>query len=254
MRKVKYYRSRPAALAAIAFRRIRAAWLAGPNVLCPCCRQSARRFIGGETGSCPNCGSQARHRLIRLWLDSGGLDPLSGTQFLHFAPEACLENGLRAQIGSGYVSVDLTRPDVDVQSDICQLLFPDESFDITLLTHVLEHIPDDRTAMSELNRVLRPGGTAVIQVPGGLRRETYEDASAKSDADRKRLFGQEDHCRIYGLDITLRLQEAGFEVSVIRFFNNVPQAKRLQYGIWDDPIFVARKGGMSGSCRRARRQ
>ncbi len=52
-----------------------------------------------------------------------------------------------------------------VQGDALALPFPDGSFDRVIASEILEHIPDDEQAMSELARVLRPGGTMAITVP-----------------------------------------------------------------------------------------
>jgi len=99
--------------------------------------------------------------------------------------------------------------------DVTSLRYADESFDLILCNHVLEHVPDDLKAMVEMRRVLKPGGIALLSVPIALTLEqTYEDPSAVSEEDRLRVFGQEDHCRIYGKDFEHRLRKAGFQVAV----------------------------------------
>ena len=52
-----------------------------------------------------------------------------------------------------------------VQGDALALPFADGAFDRVICSEVLEHIPDDRAALAELARVLRPGGTMAITVP-----------------------------------------------------------------------------------------
>lgn len=52
-----------------------------------------------------------------------------------------------------------------VQGDALRLPFPDHAFDRVIAAEVLEHIPDDSSAMAELARVLRPGGTMAVTVP-----------------------------------------------------------------------------------------
>ena len=54
---------------------------------------------------------------------------------------------------------------VAVRADAHRLPFPDGAFDVVILSEVLEHIPDDRGAIVEANRVLRPGGTLAVTVP-----------------------------------------------------------------------------------------
>ena len=98
-----------------------------------------------------------------------------------------------------------------VHADITQIPFVDDSFDVILCSHVLEHVPEDRQAMRELCRVLKPDGWALLLVPISSRRaETYEDATVVAPEDRERLFGQFDHVRIYGRDFKDRLEESGF--------------------------------------------
>ena len=52
-----------------------------------------------------------------------------------------------------------------VRGDVLDLPFDADTFDRVIAAEVLEHIPDDRAAMREITRVLRPGGLAVVTVP-----------------------------------------------------------------------------------------
>jgi SAM-dependent methyltransferase len=98
--------------------------------------------------------------------------------------------------------------------DLTEMQFADDEFDVIICNHVLEHIPDDRTAMAELLRVLRPGGFAVLLVPDPHKLErTIEDPDAPPE-ERARRFGQADHVRLYGADYEDRLKEAGFGVRI----------------------------------------
>jgi SAM-dependent methyltransferase len=100
---------------------------------------------------------------------------------------------------------------VDHQEDITRMTFANSSFDFIYCSNVLEHVLDDRSAMSELFRVLAPGGRLVIQVP--IRGDTtYENPAIVSPAERAAHFGQADHVRFYGRDIRVRLEDAGFYV------------------------------------------
>jgi hypothetical protein len=59
-------------------------------------------------------------------------------------------------------------------------------------------------------QVVAPGGWAIVMVPLDTQlRETYEDQSVTDPADRLREFLQHDHVRLYALDITDRLTQAG---------------------------------------------
>jgi SAM-dependent methyltransferase len=88
---------------------------------------------------------------------------------------------------------------------------------------VLEHVPDDRKAMREIYRMLKPGGRSILQVPLALKlSKTREDASVDDEAERIRLFGQRDHVRLYGRDYHDRLRDAGFEVELWNAFAQEP--------------------------------
>jgi SAM-dependent methyltransferase len=151
---------------------------------------------------------------------------------LHFAPERIFEERLRSRSNLDYVSTDLSRARADVKADITDLPFPDDSFDVILCSHVLEHVVEDGKAMRELYRVLRPGGWALVLVPIDFSRNTtFEDATIVTPADRERLFGQADHVRIYGRDFTARLEEAGFDVRVEDVRRELGESEARRYGL-----------------------
>jgi SAM-dependent methyltransferase len=134
---------------------------------------------------------------------------------LDVAPTPCFRALAMALPQVDYTGMDLsTRRTPDVVTDLTSAGLRAESFDLVICFHVLEHIPDDAAALTEMRRVLRPDGHLILQVPLP-RKETLEDPSA-SIADRVRLFGQDDHVRAYGMDIVDRLARAGFSVDVQR--------------------------------------
>jgi SAM-dependent methyltransferase len=97
---------------------------------------------------------------------------------------------------------------------------------------VLEHVAEDRNAMRELHRVLRPGGWALVLVPIDFsREETFEDPTIVAPADRERLFGQADHVRVYGPDFPARLEESGFTVRVEDFRGELGEPEARKYGL-----------------------
>lgn len=127
----------------------------------------------------------------------------------------------------GYVTADLQNP-ADFQWDITAIPQPDASFDVIYCSHVLEHVYEDRKAMSEFYRVLKPGGWAVLNVP--ITDEvTFEDPSVTDPAERLRVFGQKDHVRRYGPDYVDRLREAGFQVETVypRDLFSIDELERL---------------------------
>jgi SAM-dependent methyltransferase len=225
------------------------AWYSGTQRWCPVCCRSSRRFltyglVPREDAECPQCGALERHRFVWIYL-SRRTDLFDGRpkRVLHVAPERCFEDRLSRRLGTGYVTADLLDPRAMEQMDITDIHHPDASFDVIYCSHVLEHVPDDRRAMSELHRVLKPDGWALLLVPVTVDR-TVEDPTITDPAERERLFGQHDHVRRYGLDYVDRLREAGFEVKVTDVRDLVPR---------DDlaPMGLTRSAAVIYECRRA---
>ena len=113
---------------------------------------------------CPNCGALERHRLqylaIRNVLKSRDVSQM---KMLHFAPEAFFRPIFSAQFGK-YETADLNMKDVDHNVDIRDLPFDDESYDFVLASIVLDYIPDDKKAIKEIHRILKPNGIAILPV------------------------------------------------------------------------------------------
>lgn len=180
-----------------------------------------KKVVGGgcrANAQCPVCGSLDRERLVYLYLLQK-TDIFEKTQrVLHVSPEARLADVLRKQASIDYLTADLYSNDVMVKMDITNIHFPDNSFDSIICNHVLEHIIDDRKAMSELYRTLKAGRWSILQVPLSLSLEkTYEDFSITSATGRERAFGRGDHVRIYAKDYKDRLEQAGFKVDVFKW-------------------------------------
>jgi SAM-dependent methyltransferase len=197
-------------------RSLRAVAFAGTRRYCPVCDTHLARFIGyrGRTNAlCPVCLSLERHRLTWLFLtERTDLTNGRAKRLLHMAPERGLERRLRGLPGVDYVSADLNDPAAMLHFDVTNIPLPDESFDVIMCSHVLEHVPDDRRAMSELSRILSSSGWALIEVPPVRVAETFEDPSVTDPKERRRVFGQADHVRIVGDDYPGRLEENGWTI------------------------------------------
>lgn len=194
-------------------------WYRGEGRWCPVCERSSRKFrpfgeVRRNDAKCPQCGALERHRLLWLYLHHRtNLFDGRPKRVLHVAPEQWLEPRLRRRLGTGYVTADYLDPHVDERVDISRMPYRDGTFDVILCSHVLEHVPDDRLAMREIRRVLRPGGWAILLVPITADR-TFEDPTVTDPAERRRLFGQADHVRRYGPDYVNRLEESGFRITI----------------------------------------
>ncbi|GAA4315598.1 hypothetical protein GCM10023164_11780 [Christiangramia aestuarii] len=129
-----------------------------------------------------------------------------------------------------YTTTDLNSPLADVKADICDLPFKNESFDFILCNHVLEHIPDDRKAMEEIYRILKPGGTAILQIPQDLKRaKTFQDDSITDPEERAKIFGQYDHVRVYGRDYFDKLRKVGFQVEEVDYTSRLSEEQVERY-------------------------
>lgn len=217
---------------------------AGRKVGCPCCDGRFRRFIPRYRGDllCPRCLSLQRHRAFWLFLEERLSHVEGHVDILHIAPEEGIASRLRTRASTRYVNADADPHSIaDLTFDITAIPFDDRSFDIVLCSHVLEHVPDDREAMRELFRVLRPASFFYSLHPVSRSQErTIEDITVTDPAERARLFGQHDHFRRYGIDFVDRLREAGFEVAEERY---APSAETVAfYGLRpEQPIFVCRR-------------
>ena len=192
----------------------------GNRRFCNVCNTTSRKFLRYGVSSrldalCPFCGAVERHRFVWSYLTrKTDLFSDQPKEVLHLAPEPFFECRLKSHLGKGYLTADLLEPDVMMNMDIMDIPFADDYFDVILCSHVLEHVTDDRKAMREFLRVLKPHGWAILMVPI-LTDKTYEDLSVTDPKERLRLFGQEDHLRIYGPDFADRLSESGFKVTVV---------------------------------------
>jgi len=138
---------------------------------CPVCNyQGYFLDIKADTGFrknalCPNCGSLERHRLQILVMNNlFKSKDFSKARMLHFAPEKFFEKYFKEKFKE-YVTADLYMENVDVKADLTDLPFKDAEYDFVFASHVLEHIKDDLTALSEIRRILKPKGIAILPVP-----------------------------------------------------------------------------------------
>lgn len=210
-------------------RPILAAALKGDNFTDPIDGKHFKSFLPYGYGTqrnnvlSPSTLSLERHRLLWLYLKQETDFFTSPQKVLHFAPEQAFYKRFKALKHLDYTTTDLLSPLADVKADICDLPFKDDSFDVILCNHVLEHIPDDTKAMQELYRVLKPGGMGIFQIPQDVSREyTFEDDAITDKKERAKIFGQYDHVRVYGRDYFDKLRTIGFKVEEVDYTNSMP--------------------------------
>lgn len=222
-----------------------AGWfLRGNAVTCPVCSAGFRQFLPygrlkpRANALCPNCLSLERHRLIWLYLREKTSFFETRQSVLHIAPEACFISRFEKIHGDLYITADLESPLAKVKADIHHMPFPDNTFDVVLCNHVLEHVDDDIVAMREISRVLKPGGFAILQVPffSPVPDETVSDPTISDRAAREKLFGQDDHVRRYGKDYPKRIAHGGLQPVEDDFVNTLSNEQRVRYGLVEGEI------------------
>lgn len=219
------------------------------RLCCSVCNQQAKHFlpfgiaVERNNAQCPNCLSLERHRLQALWMNKN-MDMNADMKVFHTAPEHCYSNKFRNSPNIDYYPIDLyPKFDFIQKMDLLDVKYDDNMFDLVISNHVLEHIVDDGKAISELCRITKKEGLAIISVPI-LQEKTYEDASIVTPEDRLRVFLQEDHVRICGVDYKERLIEGGYKK--VEFIQQLlPKSDMCFYGIPTDTLahgfFVCRK-------------
>ena len=166
----------------------------------------------------PSTLSLERHRLLWLFLKNETNFFTENLKVLHFAPEQAFYKRFKKLKNLDYTTTDLDSPLADVKANICDLPFEDASFNVILCNHVLEHIHDDKKAMQELYRVMRPNGWGIFQIPQDYDRNvTFEDDGITDKKERAKVFGQYDHVRIYGMDYFDKLRAVGFHVEEVNY-------------------------------------
>lgn len=165
-------------------------------------------------------------------------------RILHFAPERQLSALIRGHAPKTYLRCDLIPSEPGIESvDIQDMPFADQSFDLVIANHVLEHVDDDLQAVREVRRVLRAGGLAILQTPycAGLAK-TWSDPAIKSPQARLQAYGQEDHVRLYGRDVFDRITSFGLKSAVRSHEELLPSIDARRNGVNPrEPFFLFRR-------------
>jgi SAM-dependent methyltransferase len=225
--------------------------LSGKGVQCPCCNHEYKHFapFGNPKRAnawCPNCESLERHRLLWIYLENETDMFRRPIRLLHVAPETVFFKKFASMPKIEYHPVDLfpnMYPKGTKSFDITNNTTPDNSFDVIICNHVFQYIQDDRLAMSEIFRLLKPDGFAILQVPIKKSLEkTYEDDSITDPLEREKAFGLKEHVRFYGPDYQNRLASCGFKVDVVDYTSRFSNESIFKLGLLaGDDIYHAIK-------------
>jgi len=195
------------------------------------------RLKSRENALAPDSMSLERHRLMWLFLKERTNFFNSNLKFLHIAPEYCFIKIFKNMKNLDYTTGDLISPWADVKMDVHNIPFAENTFDVVICNHVLEHVDDSDVVMKEFYRVMKPGGWGIFQVPIDLEsKTTKEDKSITDPKERERLYWQSDHLRLFGLDYPDKLRNAGFKVTESNFINQIEKDLIIRYALPKDEI------------------
>jgi hypothetical protein len=190
------------------------------------------RIHSRKNALAPHSMSLERHRLLWLYLKQKTNFFTTQQKVLHIAPEFCFIKKFKAMKNLSYVTADLISPWADIKLDVQNMPFENNAFDVILCNHVLEHVPNDALALSELYRVMKPGGFGIFQVPlDATLDETLEDPSITTPEQRELHYGQRDHLRLYGNDFGSILRDSGFYVTEDNFVQTLDNRLIKRYAL-----------------------
>jgi SAM-dependent methyltransferase len=194
-----------------------------------------------ERFECPRCASIDRERHLRLFLDRlRAMEPIRGGAVLHMSPELRLRGYVESHGLSRYIRGDLSPQHEGMQKiDLQRIPFADQTFDMVICNHMLEHVEDALAAMRDMHRVLKRGGRAICQTPYAVRlTKTFEDPRLQSTEDRLFFYGQDDHVRLFGVDIEENFRAAGFVGRLIPHEEILPDIDPERFGVNEkEPFF-----------------
>lgn len=171
-----------------------------------------------EKCNCPFCMSSDRERFYLIFLTKYFSGKHTVIKVLDFAPNHEFVKRVKKFLNVQYTSADYLRDDMDLKLDACNMnSINNESYDIVIFSHVLEHVEKPLDALTEIFRIVRRGGFAIIMVPLFLDVEkTHENPDHTSEALRWQHYGQGDHLRLYSKkDFINQIESVGFEIEEV---------------------------------------
>jgi SAM-dependent methyltransferase len=218
--------------------KVMAVYYKGDKVECPVCNSTFSNFLPygrltpRDNALCPNCLALERHRLMYLYLKEKTNFFTEKQSLLHVAPEYCFIDRFEKLENLEYITADIESPLAKVKMDLHQIPFEEARFNVVFCNHVMEHVDDYHKCMTEIHRVLKPGGWAIIQSPQDWSKATtFEDPSITDPKERERIFWQNDHLRLFGRDYNKVLEKAGFTVKEDKFVMEMPKSRSERYAL-----------------------
>ena len=170
--------------------------------------------------ACLYCSANDRERHLFMYFDKIKLwEKIPNSQILHFAPEGNLSKKIKSLNPLKYIKADFYPSQEDIEKiDATDITFNNETFDLLICNHVLEHIPNYLKAMSEIYRVLKPNGIAILQTPySTLLSHNFEEKNINTDEQRLFFYGQNDHCRTFSEKHFFEdLKKVGFTLKILK--------------------------------------
>ena len=212
-------------------RKWKGCFLKGNQVECNCCGKTYRKFLPKgnleirENVMCPNCGSLERNRLLLFYLENETSFFNEGKKVLHFAPEEGLKLVFqKRKKKEEYINGDINPNFADELIDITSINYPENSFDYIICSHVLGHVPDEKKAIEELYRVLKPGGELIVlTLINSKDVPTLEDEKITDPEERLKVYGERSLVRLHGNDFQNRLEKPGFQVEILDYEKKLDQ-------------------------------
>lgn len=194
--------------------------------------KKGNEIVSRENAVCPSCGSLERTRLLYLYLKNETTIFENQPNILHFAPEEILK--LKLVDNPNYVDVDLNPNLARTTMDITDIKFPDHQFDFIICSHVLGHVPDEKKALSEMLRVLKPRGKLFLLSLMNLENEkTLENPNLKTPSEKLLNYGESDLERLYGKDFIERIDTPSHVVEKIDYRLEFDEKLRIKMSLGD---------------------
>ncbi|MFC1666080.1 glycosyltransferase, partial [Pseudomonadota bacterium] len=217
------------------------------RVYCNICEYTGQRFLtfcgvgySIYDCTCPKCGSLTKLRGLAYLLDErlkkelSFIEELPGLRLL-IAPDHNTLNLLSKYV-TELQGVDLYQNNelVNFKSDVQSSIFLDDSVSFLFCFNVIEHVPNDKSALYDISRILKPRGLAIICVSINFALEKTIEYGESNCLIEGRYYD-------YGLDFITKLEQAGFSGEAYRLSAIVPSNEFVNLCLQDELVFIVRK-------------